>query len=80
MVNPQTATTKPNDTKILQDMKTEIMKLPVDQRISAVALYRQVERFLKETLPFENHGEQAKEESDERLRNISASAQEIISG
>jgi len=79
MVNPSTIL-KERDQKILQDMKEEIKKLPLEERVRAVALFRQAERLLLEQVNFDVEEERLKKESYNFQLETSLRVQQIVEG
>ena len=68
------------DKAILQEFKDKIKTLPLDERITAVALYRKVEAYFIALYPFELKTNNATEESNQERATLVEVASQIFGG
>lgn len=68
------------DVKLLADLKEKIKALPVNERITAVAIYRKVEQYFKQLYPFELEENVNSKNSDKERELLHKDASALISG
>ena len=68
------------DAKLLADLKEKIKALPVNERITAVAIYRKIEQYFRQLYPFELKENVNSKNSDKEREHLHLLSCEIIAG
>lgn len=68
------------DKKVLADLKEKIKKLPLNERVTAVALYRKIQAHFAALYPFEQSEAAETEESDFERSKLVQTAHQLIQG
>ena len=68
------------DLNVLKELKKKIKLLPVEKRITAVAIYRKVERYYREVYPFEQEDVSLTKSDTKKSKEITERVHEIVQG